>query len=180
VRPGDAPLGGPVGISFKGVALGTVIERARAKRSLAVIVAYFIMQLSWLGTAAIMLGSLYALLSVFDATDRLNERHMLAAWICGATCGGFWAAYLTPKFFRDVRPSTIANGLICVAIALFALSALPVIFDRYFGLVFLAVYSAHGAALVIGAKIGQSMAVARARTQPIARSLGEPEALRRD
>jgi len=165
-------LGELVGISFKGAAIGTVIERARTKPSLAVVVAFFVMQISWLGTAAIVLGSLYALLSAFDATDRFNERHMLVAWMLGATAGGFCGAYLTPKLFKDVKPSTIANGLICVAVGLLALSVLPAVFDRYYGMVFLAAYFAHAVALV--------MAVARARARPIARPLGQTEALRRE
>lgn len=149
--------GDVVGISFKAADMRGVIDRARAKTSLAVIVAFFIMQIGWLAMAAIVMGSCYAVLALSGAADAINERHMLLAWILGAGTGGFVAAYVTPKIFKDVRPATIANGLIGVAVTLFVLAMLPVVFDRYYGPVFAAVYFAHALALVTGAKIGQSL-----------------------
>jgi len=150
-----------VGISFNAAGLRTVIDRARAKTSLAVFIAFFIMQISWLGMAALVMGVLYLMLTVSAVSTEFDERHMLLAWIMGAGTGGFVAAYVTPRIFKDVKPATIVNGLIGVAVTLFVLAALPMVLDRYYGALFATVYFAHAAALVIGAKIGQSL-----RTSP--------------
>jgi hypothetical protein len=146
-----------VGSPFKAADMRAVIDRARANTSLAVIVAFFMMQIGWLAMAAIVIGLCYAVLAVTGTADAFNERHMLLAWMLGAGTGGFVAAYVTPKIFKDVRPASIANGLILVAVTLFVLAMLPVVFDRYYGPLFATVYFAHALALVIGAKIGQTL-----------------------
>ncbi len=146
-----------MGIPFKAADMRAVIDRARAKTSLAVIVAFFMMQIGWLAMAAIVMGVCYAVLAATATTDSFNERHMLLAWILGAGTGGFVGAYATSKIFKNVRPATIANGLIGLAVTLFVLAMLPVVFDRYYGPLFATVYFAHALALVIGAKIGQTL-----------------------
>jgi hypothetical protein len=142
--------------------IGAVVGRGRARTPLAIIVAFFIMQIVWIAAAVAAIGALYAITSPHDGIRNFNERHLLLTWIFGAAAGGFGGAYLTPKLFKAVRPATIANGFVYLAVGLLVLGALPAIFVQHYGIVFFVVYFAHAVALVIGAKIGQSFGSASA------------------
>lgn len=147
------------------------------KATFAVIVTLVILPISWLAFSALLLGLLYAVMHVHAGFGPLNELHFLTIWIFGATFGGFCATYATPRIFRSVKPETIAIAFGSIVVALLVLGAIPAFLGPAQGPTFYLVYFGHALAIVIGAKIGQSMASV---ASDIAYPLVQKEALRQD
>lgn len=132
------------------------------KTALAVFVAFILLAGGWLFLSALLYAVGFVASHARDGVGLMHLLHVMLMWVLGPGFGGFLATFVTPRLFRQVDVATISTSFVSVVITVaIILGLLSLVFIQHgkSGIGDFVLLIVQVSAIIVGARIGKSMAV---------------------